>query len=420
MPPLKIVSDALLQDLMACGQADVVAGVATFNDGSTIARVLDAVLESFATTLLRERTVVVAADGGSGDGTLDFVRGTAASDAARPFRHPLRTVHRIAGTYPGGPSGKIALRLLLSAAELLGARSLVVIDPADADLSAAEVTGLAQATFRAGYDLVMPVLPRAPGEGPLVTQLVRPVVRALWSRRLLEPVGMPFACSGRLAVDVMRRSPWAQLPEETTSALWVAAQALAGAWRLGQLALRERRQLAARRGSLVEIFSGITLTLMECAAQLPGAVLARDGSEDVELLAPPPRGLDRQVGIDAEAEAAAFRSSRALLEPLWAQILSPETLAAVVADSEGAPRLREDAVWARAVYEFLLARRRGAMARGQLAGALLPLYQGRVASFLASIRDLDAEGVEQRLEALAVEFQRQKAAWRSALGPTAR
>src|ERR671922_2751547 len=103
-----IISDALLKDLIAAGQADVVVGMATFNHAPTVSRVLDAVLEAFTATLLRERTVLVAADGGSGDGTIDIVRGTSPADANRPFRHPLRTVHRIAGAYSGVPSSKSA------------------------------------------------------------------------------------------------------------------------------------------------------------------------------------------------------------------------------------------------------------------------------------------------------------------------
>jgi hypothetical protein len=417
--PSGIVSDALLQDLMACGQADIVVGIATFNDATTVGWVLDAVLEAFATTLLRERTVVVAADAGSRDGTLDLVRGTAPSDAARPFRHPLRTVHRIGGTYAGAPSGTSALRMLLSATELLGARSLVVVDPADIALSATEVTELAQATFRGGYDLVTPLLPRAPGDGPLVTQLVRPLVRALWARRLMEPLALPFACSGRLAVDVMRRSAWAHLPEGIASALWVVARGLSGGWNTGQLPLGERDLRSARRAGLVEIFTEIVITLLECAAHLPASLVARDGSQEVALLAPTPGSPSHDVRIDADAEAAAFRSARALLEPLWAQILSPDTLSAVLAQSAGALRL-EDELWVRTVYEFLGARQRAVMPQGQLARALLPLYQGRVASFLASIRDLDANAACQRLEALALEFERQKPAWRWALGATAR
>src|SRR5215211_5270816 len=256
-----IISDALLKDLIAAGQADIVVGMATFNDAATLSRVLDAVLEAFTTTLLRERTVLVAADGGSGDGTLEVVRGTAPSEARRPFRHPLRTVHRIAGVYSGIPSAKTALRVLLAAAELLDTRSLILVDAADVALTAPEITAFALATFKDGCDLVTPVLPRGPADGPLVTQLVRPVIRALWGRRIAEPLTMPMACSGRLAADMGRRTPWAHLPGRLAGELWVTSHGLCDGWRARQIAIAERPQGSTRRGGLVEIFSDITATL---------------------------------------------------------------------------------------------------------------------------------------------------------------
>jgi len=322
--------------------------------------------------------------------------------------------------YSGIPSAKTALRVLLAAAELLDTRSLILVDAADVALTAPEITAFALATFKDGCDLVTPVLPRGPADGPLVTQLVRPVIRALWGRRIAEPLTMPMACSGRLAADMGRRTPWAHLPGRLAGELWVTSHGLCDGWRARQIAIAERPQGSTRRGGLVEIFSDITATLFESVARIPPDCVARDGSEDVPVLGAAPGSLAHEVRVDAAAEDAAFRSARALLEPLWSQALSPDTLSRVLAAADDPAGRLEDPLWARTVYEFLHARRRGAMPQGQLARALLPLYQGRVASFLGSLRGGDAAHASELVEALAVEFERQKPAWRSALGTTPR
>lgn len=414
-----VVSDALLEDLIAAGQADIVVGIATFNDAGTLEHVLDAVLEAFTTTLLRERTVLVAADGGSGDSTLELVRGTAPSDAARPFRHPLRTVHRIGRPYPGGPSARSGLRLLLAATELLGARSLILVDPADQRLRADEVTALARATLHEGLDLVSPVFPRAPSGGLLVTQLVRPLVRALCGRRLQEPLALPLACSGRLAVDLGRRSPWARLPDALAGELWLTTQALAGDWRAAQLPLPPRQPGGSHRGTLPEVFVGIVSTLLERAAGLPAALEAIAGSRELPVLGSAPGPIEESVQVDVAAAVASFRAAREQLQPLWAQILSPDVLASLLDHPDG-PAVGEDPIWVRTVYQFLLARERAAMPPIQLARALFPLYEGRVAAFLRSLDGLGTAAAGERLEVLALEFERQRSSWRSAIGGPSR
>jgi hypothetical protein len=58
--------------------------------------------------------------------------------------------------------------------------------------------------------------------------------------------------------------------------------------------------------------------------------------------------------------------------------------------------------------------------RTQLIRSALPLYMGRVASFVREVADQDAEGVEHRLEELCGEFERAKPylveRWQSAHG----
>src|SRR5688572_12732915 len=102
---------------MAAGQADVVVGLSTFNDVPSVVPVVDAILDAFATTLHRERTVLIAADAGSTDGTVDAVRGsTGEPSSIITSRHPLRTVHRILATYVDTPNQPTGLRLLLASA----------------------------------------------------------------------------------------------------------------------------------------------------------------------------------------------------------------------------------------------------------------------------------------------------------------
>ena len=68
-----------------------------------------------------------------------------------------------------------------------------------------------------------------------------------------------------------------------------------------------------------------------------------------------------------------------------------------------------DAVWARIVYDFVLAHRSRVMDRDHLLRALTPLYLGWLASYVLQVRDASAAEAEQRIDALCIAYETQKA-----------
>jgi hypothetical protein len=69
-----------------------------------------------------------------------------------------------------------------------------------------------------------------------------------------------------------------------------------------------------------------------------------------------------------------------------------------------------DALWARIVYDFILAYRLRTLHRGHLLGALTPLYLAWVASHLLLTSTTGAETMapEKHIEALAAAFEADK------------
>lgn len=410
MPRESLISDQLLRDLMAAGQADVLVGLATLNNAATVGRVVAAVMEAFATALHRERTVLLNVDGGSTDGTPEIVRGVVADPSQLvTAAHPLRTVHRISTAYHGVPGRAGALRLIFSAAELLGVKAVVILDPETPALGVAEVARFAEQPLRHGLDFLRPVLPRSPWDGPLVTQLVRPLLRAAFGRRLLEPVDTQMACSGRFATDALRHRVWGLPSAEHGIDLWLSSWAVGNGYRLGQLAIDRTGHVEhGRRLALPELFGQLVATAFECLESKPEAWQGVRGSQEVPILGPGPSPGSARPAVDAAASARAFTAGFPQLRPLLAKVLSPATLAALDERAAGAPVAVEAELWVRTVYEFLAASHHRVMSAGQLAQALVPIYQGRVASFLHEGQAPSPEAGEARLEELAMTFERLK------------
>jgi len=107
---------------------------------------------------------------------------------------------------------------------------------------------------------------------------------------------------------------------------------------------------------------------------------------------------------------SAFRLGVKDLLPIWQHILARDTLADVLSlDAAEDDRFRvPDGLWARVVYDFAVGHHLGVLHRDHLLRSIVPLYLGRVASFLLETLDLGAAATEARLDALGAAFEREK------------
>ena len=113
--------------------------------------------------------------------------------------------------------------------------------------------------------------------------------------------------------------------------------------------------------------------------------------------------------VDIPPMIESFRNAYSNLRELWSLVLPPNSLLSLKKLSLApAETFRmPDAVWARTVYDFMLAYRLRTINRGHLLGALMPLYLGWVASHLLLI-DGDPARANQHIEEVATAFENDK------------
>ena len=94
------LSDALLRQLMAVGQVDVLIGLPTLDNAATVVDIVRAINVCVTRDFARLRTVMINSDGGSTDGTPDLIRAASFthSDVVMTS-HSLRTLHRVVAPY---------------------------------------------------------------------------------------------------------------------------------------------------------------------------------------------------------------------------------------------------------------------------------------------------------------------------------
>lgn len=405
-----LISDELLRTLVAVGQVDLLVGVPTFNHARTIAGVVGAVEASFRTYFPRQRTVLFNSDGGSTDDTLALVQNVSL-DQSRPvsLSHGLRSTHRISAVHQGNPGGTNVVQVMLSAADLLQAGMVVILDPDVENITPQWIAALAAPIRDQGYDFVAPVYQRQPAEGLLVTQLLRPLVRATYARRLHEPQAGELGCSGRFASYCLDQPVWHAQEINAGVNLWLSGIALAQPFKVGQAPLGARRlQSAAPRPALPEVFQSVVSAAFAMIDAHSECWLSRDHIEDIPATQLPPAD-------DAPVDATSPDASRLLdsfaqdvrnLTEILRQILTADTFAALTAaaDVETDPRF-PDSLWAAVVTDFLVAYHEGVMRRDHIAQALLPLYLARIGAFLLEHGSGTPEAFEVALESLCAHFE---------------
>lgn len=403
-----ILSDDLVRKLVPVGQVDILVGVPTFNNAPTISSVVKTLHIGLAKHFPRERTVLINPDGGSDDGTPELVRSAPMADEEMRGSTTLRTTHRVSARYAGHSGAAAGVRTVFAAADLLQARVVVVIDADVTSMTPDWVADLARPIWNRESDLVLPIYPRGRFDGPLVSQLVRPLLGTAYGRRLHSNLGGEFSCSGLFAARMVGHPMWENDISRAALDVWLVATAMAEDLRLAQVHLGARR--FAAQVTLTELFERVVGTALTCLERHSSIWPNRSELLDVPVLGEARGSVGAESTVDPVPMWDRFRSGVEHLAPLLREVLRDETLArltSAAASTDGALNI-SDALWVTTVFEFAAAAHRGVMHLEHLTQALVPLYLGRTASFFSEIALVEEDAFSRRLTELEREYERMR------------
>jgi hypothetical protein len=404
------LADDFLRQLMSVGEVDLIVGVPTYNNASTLGQTLLSVEESLRQNFVRERTVILNVDGGSADETRQlFLHGGGRSDTVRNGLTSLRTTHRISCEYGKAPSQGLALHNIVAAADLLRAKACAVVSPATTNLTPSWVANLLRPVYREGLDFVAPLYARSRFQGLLARDLLYPVSRAIFGQRIREIYCEEWGFSGRLASQCLEKDVWREEAVRARPEAWMAVTAIGAGLKCGQSFLGPK--IAPPTGTdIVEIIRQTVGNFFWCMETNQAQWLSWSDSQPVATFGP-----DHELSLDGippsqEKIFELFRSGVGELEPILASILAQDTHAQIkaIALSDRSKFHFPLELWVKTVYEFAASYHHTVLNRDHLVQALVPLYRGRLFSFLLEHADSATELMETQSEALCQEFERQK------------
>jgi glycosyltransferase involved in cell wall biosynthesis len=394
--------------LARLGPRALAVAVLTYNNAATIEGVAAAVHAAVEARPNGMAGAIINVDVGSSDGTPETLAGAGSPVLAARVLAPM--TERAQVPFHGVPGRAEALRAALTLARRLEARVLVLVEADLVSLTPEWIERLARPVWEAKADFVAPAYARHRYDGTVTNLLLRPLVRALYGRRLRQPLGGQQALSARLVEHLLVHPQWTWSGREVVD-LWIVGTAIADGFAVWETWLgRPRVESRTRSTDLPAMIAqtlGAVFALMGRHQDLWREVR---GSEPVPAFGEVVLPGTEPMTIDVERLLAGFRLGMRDLVSIWEHILTADTLGDVLGlDTENAARFRfPDDLWARVIYDFALGHHYAVVHREHLLRSLVPLYLGRTAAFVAGTRALGAEATEVAIDAVGAAFERQK------------
>ena len=294
----------------------------------------------------------------------------------------------------------------VNAAKESEARAVLMLGPGADSLSPAALRDLANAVSDSTFDLAVPHYSLPPNAGLVNSAILYPLTRALFGSRVRFPLSIDMAFSARMAGRLANTAQRFVNLNQDDAILWPVSEAAVAGLSVDEIDVGARLLPQPAEPNINAILSLVTGSLF-ADIEAKAAFWQRP-----RRLPPERRSFPAMEEIEGDVDIApmieAFRLAFSNLQEIWSLVLAPNSLLGLKrlsAVEASAFRMPEN-LWARIVFDFLVAYRLRTINRGHLLGALIPLYLAWVAGHLNVVTS--GTSSEVHVEAVAAAFESDK------------
>ncbi len=407
------ISETVQEKVSEIEEADILVGIPSYNNAKTIGHVVRAVQAGLAKYFPDKKAVLINSDGGSTDGTIDVVQKAAIEDFHSIFvTHRKNRFLKITTPYHGIPGKGSAFRRIFEIAKALNVKACVVVDSDLRSITPEWIDLLLRPVMEIDYDYVAPYYLRHKYDGTITNSIIYPLTRALYGKRIRQPIGGDFAFSGNLASFYLKQDVWDTDVAKYGIDIWITTTATANNFKICQSFLgakiHDPKDPGTDLSAMLYQVIGSTFDLMETYY---------DVWKDIKISKPVPTfGFRYAVGLEPvpvniEKMIDRFRLGTKELSTIWKTFMPGDLQDFVCNELSMVPKETfhiPDDVWVEIIYTFATAYHKKNINKEHLLKSLTPLYIGRVASFVIETWNSNATEVEEKIEHLCGRFESKK------------
>ncbi|MEW6186249.1 MAG: glycosyltransferase [Thermodesulfobacteriota bacterium] len=383
------------------GKADLLIGIPSYNNEKTIAHVIQMVSHGLYQHYQDYKNVIMIADGGSTDDTREVVK----DFELKPWQEKLLSIYR-------GASGKgTAFRSIFEAAVKLDVKACMVVDSDIRSITSDWVNHMLSPVLEKGYQYVTPIYCRHKYDGTITNNIVYNLTRALYGKRIRQPIGGDFAFSPDVAAYYIQQPVWDSEVARFGIDIWMTTQAIVDHFRVCQANLGVKIHDAKDPAThLAPMFRQVVWTVFMLMEQNESYWKRIRKSEPVEAF-----GADfclepEPVHVDLEGLVYKYKVGFKQFGLFWRDILSSRSYSILKKASRQESKDFSLPIenWGCILYELAATFHYWPMNRNKLVDLMTPLYHARVASFVRDTQQMGSEEAEALVEKQAETFEESK------------
>ena len=378
------------------GNADILVGIPSYNNASTIAHVVRMAARGMVEYFPNMRPVIINSDGSSPDGTRQVVLDT-----------PLPSGVEVIATQYQGLAGKgSAFRAVFETARELGAKVCVVVDSDLRSITPEWIELLAGPIVKKGCGYVTPFYVRHKYDGTITNNICYPMTRMLYGQDIRQPIGGDFGFSADLLSHYLSQEVWETDVARFGIDSWMTTTAINAGMRICQAHLGAKIHDAKDpAASLGPMFRQVVGTLFGMMSKYEAAWKEVADHRPTDFYGEPKVLEPELVPVTLAALIAKMRAGREAWGEVWDNVLSPDNravLQAVLAQPDEGYRFTAEQ-WAPIVFDYAVAYnkayseqdRRGSPDKDAIIDSMTPLYYGRTAGLVAQSAEMDTDTFER-------------------------
>ncbi|HEU20743.1 MAG TPA: glycosyltransferase family 2 protein [Deltaproteobacteria bacterium] len=381
--------------------ADIMVGIPCYNNEKTIEHVIQMITHGLARHYHDKRSVIFIADGGSTDDT----REVAKEFQLKPWQEKVVTIYR-------GPAGKgTALRSVFEAASRLKIKACAVVDSDLRSITPDWVKHLLDPVIDKGYQFVAPVYVRHKYDGTITNNIVYNLTRALYGKRIRQPIGGDFALSNDVVKFYIEQDVWETDVARFGIDIWMTTNVVTHNFKICQsnlgVKIHDAKDPAQHLGPM---FRQVIWTIFYLMEEYEYYWKNVRGSESLETFGFQDSMEPEAATTNLERIIDSFKIGFQQFSALWKDIFTEESFRHIENSSKLDAtnfHLSTDA-WVRILYELAATFHAWKINRHKLVDLMTPLYYGRVASFVRQTWEMSSQEAEEVVEDQAVKFENHK------------
>jgi glucosylglycerate synthase len=295
----------------------------------------------------------------------------------------------------------------------LNAKAVVVVDADLRSITPEWIRHLGGPLFN-GFSYVAPLYVRHKYDGTITNGIAYPLTRALYGRRVRQPIGGDFGFSGRLAQVYLEGKGWDEAVANFGIDIWMTTVAINERVQIcqsfmGRPKVHRTKDPGSDLGPMFREVVGTVFSLMKhfeafwsrVKYSRPTAIYGF-GLGEVEM---PPK-----VIVDTQGLLTKFHDGFDEFKDVWEEVLSEDVYKKVleIKNMKETEFNFPTDLWARLLFDMSISHRDAVVPRDLMMDSLIPLYFGRTLSFVKKTKRMSVKQAEEMIEEDCTTFETAK------------